>query len=90
MNYSRENMARALDTSRGAGQRARTKVAPPALGAVPTEASTEQPEPRVFFSIEKKVGDATLHVGGGPGEEKAALSAINDAARRFKGNSSGE
>jgi hypothetical protein len=82
MSYSRENMARAMDSARGAGQKPPPKVATPqVVGEAPSSAPRE---PRVYFTIEKKVGDATLQVGGGPGEEKAALDAINDAKKRFK------
>jgi len=84
MKASQENMMRALDSARGAGQKPKVASQPPTpLGETASPMDSPR-EPRVFFSIEKKVGDATLHVSGGPGEEKAAMDAINDAKARFK------
>lgn len=62
----------------------------PATPALPGQAIAASPaetrKPQVTFQIEKKVGDATLHVYGADGEEKDAKEAIDQAAERFRGN----
>jgi len=54
-------------------------------GAIAEAGPPQRRPPEVSFSIEKKVGDATLHVYGGEGQEEAAKEAMADAAKKMRG-----
>lgn len=54
-------------------------------GPTITGKTAVESEPMVSFTVEKKVGSATLHAYGHAGQERAAMKAVDAAAKRLRG-----